>query len=77
MLKNRDFYTAFGVYGAAGIQLAIAVVGGLMLGNYVDRRLKTSPLFTIVGLILGGVGGFLNLFRMIKWFERKRRGRED
>ena len=33
--------------------LIVSPLVGFFLGSWVDRRLKTSPWFTIIGLILG------------------------
>ncbi len=36
-----------------GISLAVCVAAGLLLGLVVDAATKLSPLFTLVGLLLG------------------------
>ncbi len=57
--------TAYAIYGTAGIQLAVSVVAGLMLGNYADGKLGTAPWLLIVGLALGFAGGLVNLVRIV------------
>lgn len=70
--KNKDDWRiAYGMYGVVGVQLAVAVVAGLLFGNYLDRKLGTLPWLTLIGLILGSAGGFYNLVRITNW--RKRR----
>ena len=70
--NERDsFLTAFGIYGAIGFQLAAAVVAGLFIGQWVDQKLHTTPWLTVLGLILGSVGGFYNFIRIINWKNRK------
>lgn len=64
--------TAYAIYGAAGIQLAISVVVCLIFGNYLDKKLGTLPWLTLVGIILGFIGGMLNLVRILGWFNKKR-----
>ena len=76
-LNDRDWYITYGVYSAVGIQLAASVVGGLWLGSYLDSRFRTQPWLLLTGLIVGSVGGFWNLFTMVKWFERRRRDRKS
>ncbi len=72
-LKEGDsFLAAFGVYGAVGFQLAIAVVGGLYLGQWADQRLETTPWLTLIGLIIGSIAGFYNLIRIVNWKQRKK-----
>jgi F0F1-type ATP synthase assembly protein I len=47
-----------GRYMAVGFEFAGTVVAGVVLGYYVDGRLGTAPLFTLL-LTLGGMGGAL------------------
>lgn len=73
--KNRDsIYFILGLYGAAGFQLALAVVAGLIGGNFLDKQLGTLPWLTIIGLIAGSVGGFWNLIRILQWQRRRKNG---
>lgn len=66
MPKDVSPFAAYGIYGAAGLQLAISVVAFLFIGDYVDRKLNTSPWFTVTGLILGFIGGMVNLIRIVQ-----------
>lgn len=70
MSQKDPFWTTFGIYGAVGIQVALAVIGGWLLGNYADQRLKTSPWIALIGLILGFAGGLYNLIRTMKWRQK-------
>jgi len=65
--SQNSFLIAFGLYGAIGFQLAAAVIAGLFIGQWIDQKLHTTPWLTILGLILGSVGGFYNLIRIINW----------
>ena len=47
-----------GRYAALGFEFAGTVVAGLLLGYYIDRRIGSEPLFTLL-LTLGGMGGAL------------------
>jgi len=69
--KSYSFAVAFGTYGAVGFQLAITVVGGLFLGSYCDKKFDSSPWFTVLGLLLGSIGGFYNLIRILEWKQKK------
>lgn len=70
--KGDPFLIAFGIYGAVGFQLAISVVGGLLLGNWVDKRLETSPWLALLGLIIGSIGGFYNLIKLLNWNQQRK-----
>ncbi|MBI4126636.1 MAG: AtpZ/AtpI family protein [Deltaproteobacteria bacterium] len=74
--KNRDsIYFVLGLYGAVGLQLALAVVVGLVGGNFLDKQFGTLPWLTIIGLIVGSVGGFWNLIRILNWQRGGRPGK--
>lgn len=65
---------AFGIYGAVGFQLAATVVGGLFLGSWLDKKLGTLPWLTITGLVIGSIGGFYNLIRILNWKSQRTSG---
>jgi F0F1-type ATP synthase assembly protein I len=58
---------------SVGITFALTVAGFVLLGVWVDRKLGTTPLFIIVGALVGtGLGGFWMYQRVIR-----RPGRDD
>jgi len=71
--KMLGVYREYGPYLTLGIQLAAAVVIFLVLGVWVDSKLGTSPLFTLLGLLLGSAGGFIKFFRTVSQLEQKDR----
>jgi ATP synthase protein I len=73
--KGDPFLIAFGIYGAVGFQLSTAVIGGLLLGGWFDQKYGTSPWLTLLGLILGSVGGFYNLIRILTWNQKRKQSR--
>lgn len=52
-------------FAGAGIQFAAALIIFVFLGSWADRRLGTSPLFILLGVAIGGGGGFYSLYRKI------------
>lgn len=70
--KGDPFLIAWGVYGAIGFQLALMVVGGLLFGGWLDKKWGTSPWLALVGLMIGSVGGFYNLIRVVTWRQQKK-----
>lgn len=70
MNKDDSPWMIFGIYGAVGFQLALSVVAGALFGNYMDKKLLTSPWLTLIGLALGFGGGLYNLFRIVKWWQK-------
>ena len=72
MRDRDDFLIQVGVYGAVGIQLATSVIVGLFLGGWLDKRFATAPWLTVIGLTLGSIGGFYNLFRILNWYQSRK-----
>jgi ATP synthase protein I len=57
------------LYGVLASELAAGVAGGSLAGFFLDRWLGTSPLFTILLLLLGSAGGFFLFLRGLKKLE--------
>ncbi|BDI33196.1 hypothetical protein CCAX7_52470 [Capsulimonas corticalis] len=57
----------YGVAITAALTLAITVGIFIVLGQWLDHRFNHSgvPWFTIAGLLLGVVGGFANMIRLL------------
>ena len=49
-----------------GIFFGVAIVLGLVVGRWVDRRYHTDPWGGFVGLIVGVAAGFRELYRVSK-----------
>lgn len=58
-LRGRD------LLGLGGFLVA-AVVGGLVIGLLVDRAAGTSPLFVLLGILLGIIGGGVGFFVRVR-----------
>jgi F0F1-type ATP synthase assembly protein I len=56
------------------LNFAVAILFFGALGWFVDGWVKTLPLFTIVGTLLGGVLGFLNVYWKIRRGDKDRGG---
>ncbi|MBI4374174.1 MAG: AtpZ/AtpI family protein [Deltaproteobacteria bacterium] len=70
--QKDSFLVAWGIYGAIGFQLAGMVIGGLLAGQWIDKKWGFTPWFTLIGLILGSIGGFYNLIRIATWKEKRK-----
>ena len=53
-------------FATAGIELVVAIIVGYFGGRYLDRWLGTDPVCGYVGLILGIIAGFRNLFLLAR-----------
>lgn len=55
------------VFVAVGLEIAAAVIAGLVIGNYADKRAGTQfPYFTFFGLLAGTAAGLLILIKVLK-----------
>ena len=48
-----------------GVELAVTIVVGALLGYGLDRWFSTRPWLMLAGLLLGTIAGFRNLHRVI------------
>jgi ATP synthase protein I len=46
------------------------IVGGIALGYFLDRWLQSSPWLSVAGLVLGTVGAFTGVFRIMSRLNR-------
>lgn len=58
-------------FAGVGVQFGLTIFLLTLLGIWLDRRLGTAPLFTIVLLLLGFVGGTWSLVRQVLGPNRK------
>lgn len=56
---------ALGFYITQGFAFAAVLLVFTGAGYWLDTRWHTLPLLTLLGAGLGGVGGFLNLYRSL------------
>lgn len=49
-----------------GLSLAVPIVFGLLIGNWIDKKLGTGPIFMVVLLLLGTAAGISSSYRQIK-----------
>jgi ATP synthase protein I len=62
---------ALAVASQFGITLAVSVVLGYFAGHWLDDRLSTGIIFTLIGVLLGLVAAVLNTVRLYNALMRK------
>lgn len=62
---------------ALGLEFAGSVLGGLVLGYYLDRWLGTSPWLMLVGTLGGMVTAVTRIILLTNQFERQRKAPDD
>jgi len=64
-------FQALAVASQFGITLAVSVVLGFFAGNWLDDRLGTTYIFTLIGVLLGLVASATNTVRLYRALLRK------
>jgi ATP synthase protein I len=58
-------------YSSLGLQIALAIIIGYAAGYYLDTKVfHSSPWGTYIGLVLGIIAGFRNIWLAIKKIEK-------
>ena len=64
-MSKNDYWQIWSL-SSLGITMIAATALGLGLGLLIDRRLRSSPVFTLVFLALGIAAGFWQVIKEIK-----------
>lgn len=62
---HRRFVRLLAVYTSIIFLLPSTLLAGYLLGYLLDGYFGTTPWFSYVFLLLGGVAGFLQVFRLL------------
>ena len=63
-MSRRGFFLAARLVGV-GWYIALSIILGTVGGVWLDRRLDTLPLFTLVGVVVGSAVAFYGVYRMV------------
>ncbi len=62
--SDWKMYSNLGIISQVGLIMLLPIVAGLWVGNFVDERLGTGGIGLLVGILLGVVTAFMNLFKL-------------
>lgn len=62
--------TSVAEYAGVGLQFAVAIIVFLYAGQWLDRKLGTSPLFLLLGVFGGAGAAFYSMYRKLTAGER-------
>ncbi len=71
--ENNFMKNSWLKYFVIGTELASTILGGMFLGSMLDSKFKTESLFSIIGIILGTIGGFYLMIKIINNFDKKKK----
>ena len=54
-----------------GVEFAVAILFGVFVGQWLDRRMGTTPWALILGVAVGAGAGFYNLYRTLTTVQPK------
>jgi F0F1-type ATP synthase assembly protein I len=58
-------------FAGVGIQFAVAIIAFLYAGQWLDNRIGTRGVFTIIGVFVGASAAFYNMYRKIAAAQKK------
>jgi F0F1-type ATP synthase assembly protein I len=58
-------------FAGVGIQFAVAIIAFLFAGQWLDRRVGTDGVFTIIAVFAGAAAAFYNMYRKISAAQKK------
>jgi ATP synthase protein I len=68
-VARDDFQKGLSMAARIGLELAVTILVGALLGYALDRWLSTRPWFMLVGMLLGTIAGFRNVYRAISEYD--------
>ncbi len=72
-LSREKFIRSIGLVSELGFVISVPMVGGVLLGIWLDDKFSSSPKLTLSMLLLGVVTGFINLIVVITEFSKKKK----
>lgn len=63
--SQANFYTVLTLGTQLGFAISIPIVGGVLLGDYLDKKFHTTPRLTLSLLFLGVFFGIFNLIYLV------------
>ena len=60
-----------------GFYIVACILGGILLGNWLDGKFDTTPILLLLGLVLGLVAAFWGVYQMlIPFIKENKSGRK-
>ncbi len=56
-----------GLAGQVGVIMVVFILGGLVVGRWIDGRLNASPTFTLAFMFVGVAAGGWAIARLVMW----------
>ena len=61
---DKNFLRNIALISQIGFSMIAPILIGVYIGQFIDKKVGTKGIFTIILIILGVGGGFVNLFKL-------------
>jgi F0F1-type ATP synthase assembly protein I len=68
--NSGSIWAQVAFYSSLGFIIPGAVVGGVLLGRFLDEHLHTYPILLIIGGMAGAAGGIVELLQILTRIEK-------
>jgi hypothetical protein len=72
-MSNLSTWQALGIVTQFGVTVAVAVWLGYIVGSWLDSRLGTGLVFTLVGAVGGMISAIIGTVRLMKFVQGRAR----
>ena len=62
--QDKNFLRNIALITQIGFSMITPILMGVYLGQFIDKKVGTNGIFTIILIIIGVGGGFVNLFKL-------------
>jgi len=69
---DKKFFNYLALITQLGLVIVTSILIGLFVGIFLDRKIGTGGIFTIIFVIFGAIGGFIAAYRLIKDLDKRR-----
>ncbi|MBS5788367.1 MAG: AtpZ/AtpI family protein [Clostridioides difficile] len=70
--KRREILRALSLITQLGLTIVVCIVGCTLVGRFLDAKFDTSPILTIIFLILGVGGAFSSSYKTLIVFTKRK-----
>lgn len=63
--NNKNMLQNIGLITQIGLSIITPIIIGVYFGGFIDKKIGTDMVFSIIFIILGAGAGFMNLFKLV------------
>ena len=75
--KQASLWAQVGFYTTLGFTIPASTVAGLLLGWWLDKEWKTSPVLMLILALLGAASGVIEVLRVLRRAEKRASGNDS